>query len=286
MTDKDPLLACLGGRITPAIAIARLLLSGEDVASLRKRIESMRSPSAEWADLERLTQQTMPLERLRRMLDAASVDHAEATNPGAIAEQFDRAVAVSPEASVAMYSLGDGARLHAATQEITAWLRREQLLAPGYDVLDLGCGIGRVAGAVAPYARWILGTEISSGMLQQARVRCAGLENVSLVFTSGMNLATLSDRVFDLVLAVDTFPYFMQAGVAECHMAEIQRVLRPGGNAVVLNLSYRNRPDADRSDAETWARHYGFSLREAGCAPFSTWDALAYVFQRAGNRES
>lgn len=285
MTGEDPLRACLDGRITPAIAIARLLLSGEPVVSLRRRIEAGRSPGPAWADLERLTRQTMRLEALRRMLDAASVDHAEAANVQAIAEQFDRAVAISPEASVALYALGDSARLHAATQEIIAWLRGARLLAPGYDLLDLGCGIGRVAEAVAPHARWVLGIEISPGMLQQARTRCGGLENVSFILTSGVNLAALSDGVFDLVLAVDSFPYLVQAGVAEGHMAELQRVLRPGGNLVVLNLSYRNRPDLDRSDAAIWARRYGFSLREAGHAPFSTWDALAYVFQRTGTGE-
>jgi ubiquinone/menaquinone biosynthesis C-methylase UbiE len=194
---------------------------------------------------------------------------------------FDRAVAASPEASVAMYSLGDGHRLQKATDELVRWLCERQLLAPALEVLDLGCGIGRIAAAVAPSVRWVLGSEISAGMIKQAQARCARVSNISFVMTSGRDLATLANAVFDLVLAVDSFPYLMQAGVAVCHMAEAWRVLRPAGRLVVLNLSYRGCPEADDDDARAWAQRFGFRVLHAETTPFSHWDGSAYVFQRA-----
>ncbi|HEY7579933.1 MAG TPA: class I SAM-dependent methyltransferase [Acetobacteraceae bacterium] len=279
MTGEDPLLACLAGHLAADMAIARLLLAGENADGIRGRVRASRDASAAWTELDRLTQRA-PLERLRRMLDGAGVDHAAAATPDAIAALFDRAVAESPEASVAMYSLGDHARLQVATEEVVDWLRRAGLLGPDLDVLDLGCGIGRVAAGVAGQVRWVLGTEISRGMLQEAQRRCVSANNVSFVMATGQDLAALADATFDLVLAVDSFPYLVQAGVAERHMAEVRRVLRVPGRFVLLNLSYRESRTADRADAERWAQSHGLALRRSGISPFRLWDAVAYVFER------
>jgi SAM-dependent methyltransferase len=279
MTVEDPLRACLAGHLAAELAVARLLLAGESAAGIRERVRASRDASAAWVELDRLSR-CAPLERLRRMIDGAGVDHAAAATPGAIAALFDRAAAESPEASVAIYSLGDRARLQAATDEVVDWLCRTCLLGSGLDVLDLGCGIGRVAAAVAGHVRWVLGTEISRGMLHEARRRCASANNVSFVMTSGQDLAALADATFDLVVAVDSFPYLVQAGVAERHMAEARRVLRPRGRLAVLNLSYRASPAADLADADRWARGHGFILPRSGISPFRLWDAVAYVFER------
>jgi SAM-dependent methyltransferase len=279
MSREDPLTACLAGRIAADVAIARLLLAGEDPGSIRQRVRVACDASAAWAELDRLTQ-AAPLERLRRMLKAASVDHTDAATTATIAAQFDRAVAELPEASVALYSLGDPARLQRATEEVVDWLCRAHLLTPDLDVLDLGCGIGRIAAAVAPHARWVLGTDISQRMLREARARCAGARNVCFVMTSGQSLAELADASFDLILAVDSFPYLVQAGVAERHMSESHRVLRRAGRLVAFNLSYRGSRVADRADAESWATIHGFSLQFGDTSPFQSWDAVAYVFAR------
>jgi SAM-dependent methyltransferase len=275
----DPLADCLSGRITAELAVARLLLAGESAASIRERIRARHDGSATWAELDRLTK-TAPLEQLRRMLDAATVDHAATATTHMIAALFDRAVIESPEASVAVYSLGDPARLQVATQEIVDWFGRMHLIGPDQDVLDLGCGIGRVAAAMAPHVRWVLGSDLSRRMLQQAAARCHEAGNVSFVMNTGQDLAGFADGTFDLVLAVDSFPYLMQAGVAETHVADAHRILRPHGRLVLLNLSYRNDLAADRADAERWARSYGFDLLEAGSSPFRSWDGVAYIFAR------
>ncbi|HET7884191.1 MAG TPA: class I SAM-dependent methyltransferase [Acetobacteraceae bacterium] len=277
MISDDPLAACLNGHITPEVAIARMLLAGEDVDAICRRVDALPRSGAAWAELERLAQSGSLLRRLRQLLDAAGVDHAAPATPAAIAALFDRAVAISPEASVAFYSLGDGARLQSASEEIRDWLHRAGLLALHQDVLDLGCGIGRVASVIAPHARTIVGVDVSQAMLREARQRCTAWPNISFFASSGLDLLALANGSFDLVLAVDSFPYLVQAGVAEVHIAEARRVLRPGGCLVILNLSYRSEKRSDRKAAETWARRYGLRLTHAAVSPFRTWDALAYI---------
>jgi ubiquinone/menaquinone biosynthesis C-methylase UbiE len=280
MTNEDPLLACLRGRITPATAIAHLLLGGEDPAGIYRRVQAAYEPGSTWTELDRLTRQGPDLQRLRAMIDAAGVDHHAPATPVSIAARFDRAVAISPEASVALYSLGDTETLRMATDEIILWLRDQRLLASHIEALDLGCGIGRVACAMAPHVRSVLGIDISAAMVEEARQRCAKRTNVWLSVTTGQDLGMLADGAFDLVLAVDSFPYLLQAGVAERHVAESYRVLRPGGVLVILNLSYRGDLQTDCTDARAWAYRYRFLLSQTGVSPFRLWDATAFVFAR------
>ena len=251
--------------VSPEVALARLLLAGTkpeaiDDPALRALLRTHRRTIA----------------RMRAML--AGMDHAAPADVASIAARFDRAVRLAPEASVAAYSLGDPAILAAATAELVGWLRAEHLVPPGSDVLDLGCGIGRVAAALAPLCRSVLGVDVAAGMIAEARRRHAA-PNLSFATIASDGLAGLPAQGFDLVLAVDVFPYLVQAGVAARHVADAARVLRPGGHLAIFNLSYRG-PEADRADAARWAADQGLGLRLAGAAAFTLWDATAFLLAK------
>lgn len=283
MSEADPVRLCLQGRIAPEVAIARLLLAGESPDAIARRVGDARTSGKNWAALARLlAARGEAFGSLLRMIDAAGIDHAATTTPERIGALFDRAVAASPEASVAFYSLGDAATLAAATDELVQWLSAEHLFAPGMDVLDLGCGIGRVASALAASARSVLGLDVSAGMIAEARLRCGDHANLRFATCAGTDLAAVPDGSVDLLLAVDSFPYLVQAGleVAERHVAEAGRVLRGSGALVILNFSYRGDETADRACASAWARRYGFALTRCGTSPFRLWDGTATVFAR------
>src|SRR5690606_25562017 len=133
--------------------------------------------------------------------------HAAAASAEAgIAESramFDRLVRISPEASVAAYSLGDPALLDAATREVVEWLRGLGLLDGRPRILDLGCGIGRIAQALAPHADGVMGIDVSPGMIEAALERCRGVPGVEFTLTSGHDLGQVAASTFDLVLAID-----------------------------------------------------------------------------------
>ena len=229
------------------------------------------------------------LDRLAAEIAETGGDHSALGQDGEegvarIAAFFDRAVAHSPEAGVALYSLGDPAILAAATAEVVGWLEGTGLLRPDADVLDLGCGFGRVAAALSPRCRSVLGLDVSAGMVAEARRRHAGLRNARFDATPGRDLSALPAGAFDLVLAVDSFPYLVQAGVAEAHVAGAARALRPGGALAALDLSYRGAPDRDRAAAARWAGAHGLVLEAAGATPFALWDGAAFVFRRPGPR--
>lgn len=278
---EGPIADCLAARISPEVALARLLLAGHTAAGIGAALQRHPSSSPHWAAMARLLADRGPaLDALAHEVAATAANHdASGTDGvGRIAAFFDRAVAHSPEAGVALYSLGDPAILARATSEVVAWLDAGGWLHG--DALDLGCGIGRMAAALAPRCAAVLGLDVSAGMVAEAQRRHAGLVNVRFAQTAGDGLDALPGAGFDLVLAVDSFPYIVQAGRAAAHVAGAARVLRPGGALVVLNYSYRGDPQADAADAAALAAEHGLALEQAGTTPFAVWDGVAFVFRR------
>jgi cyclopropane fatty-acyl-phospholipid synthase-like methyltransferase len=199
-----------------------------------------------------------------------------------IRAQFDAAVRLAPEASVALYSLGSGATLDRTTAEIVELLRDCRLLGPGIAVLDIGCGIGRMARALAPHVASITGIDLSPAMIAEAKQRCRTLANAHFSVCDGTDLGQFAGRNFDLVLAVDAFPYLVAAGceIATRHVADAAALLDPQGALVILNYSYRGDLDRDRADLAELAARYGFSVDRNGARDCTLWDGTTFLLRR------
>jgi len=94
----------------------------------------------------------------------------------------------------------------------------------GWDVLDLGCGTGLVGAAIAPFARRLVGVDLSPRMLEKARERGLyhRLEHADLL--SLMEREPASS--YDIIAAADVFIYLGNlAGIVR----EAARLLRAGG---------------------------------------------------------
>ena len=263
---------CLAGRISPEVALARLVLSGLSPAQIAPLLPAASTLAAVFAA------RRGDLATLARMAASAQVDHEGGQTPQAVGRMFDRAVAAAPEASVAAYSLNDPALLARATAELVDWLRSRGLTGPGAAVLDLGCGTGRVAASLASEAVSVLGLDVSPGMVAEAQRRHGHLRRVRFAVTDGQ-APVLPPASLDLVLAVDSFPYLVQAGVADAHAAAAAHALRQGGVLVILNLSYTGDA-ADTRHVHRWAADFGFAVETCGERPFTLWDGSAFVLRR------
>jgi ubiquinone/menaquinone biosynthesis C-methylase UbiE len=214
------------------------------------------------------------------VLDA--VDQAPSDDEGPnltdLAAAFDRAVAISPEASVALFSFGDANRLNATTAEVVEHLRRLKILGKDRRLLDIGCGIGRFEQALAAELAFIVGIDISAKMVAEASRRCAAINNVTILRCSGMSLGEFADESFDAVLAIDSMPYLMQIGIdlTGCCLRDIERVLAPGGDLIVLNFSYRGDLAQDRSDIMRLGSGCGLKLIHCAAGEFSHWDGVSF----------
>ena len=94
------------------------------------------------------------------------------------------------------------------------------------DVLDAGCGTGLCGPLVAPYARRLVGVDLSAPMIAQARARNVYDELVKRELTAYLCESTAA---FDVIVSADTLVYF---GLLEDVVAAAANALRPGGRLI------------------------------------------------------
>lgn len=130
-------------------------------------------------------------------------------------------------------------------------------IAPGEAVLDLGCGTGTLAIAAAKAAGptgSVHGIDPSSELLARAdkKARRAG---VAVTFHTGTGEELpFGDASFDAVLCTLVF-HHLSAQSTHDTIAEIIRVLRPGGRLLVVDIGGKQDPDR-----KTFHGHATFDL--------------------------
>ena len=116
----------------------------------------------------------------------------------------------------------------ASEEEFVARLQ----LTPGTRVLDVACGTGNTAIPAARYGAHVIGVDIATNLLEQARRRAAA-EGVSAEFREGdAEKLDFPDASFDVVISVFGA---MFAPRPERVAAEFLRVTRPGGLVAMGN---------------------------------------------------
>ena len=280
-----PLRACADGEMAPNLALMHLLTEAPDEESARTALNEMNlrsgtDPTARerLATLKSLWGKSPELFSLLK--NVARCAEGGPTSTKDWAHAFDRAAAHSPEASVALYSLGDARLLTQITEELVACMLEWRLFAPAFRVLDLGCGTGRIASAIAPNVQSVVALDCSDKMVQLAKGKTADHRNVCVLRTSGEDLAFFRDGAFDTVLAIDSFPYLVEARMAEQHLNEIARVLNPGGRLLIMNYSYRGDLTRDRADVTAFAQQCGCKILRNGTSDLTLWDGRAFLLRK------
>jgi SAM-dependent methyltransferase len=275
---RTPILACSRGEMSPNLALMHLCIAAQDAASVARAVDA--SGLDQLASLWRSKPGAFDLVKAVISTDSAKASQDESLQ--ACAATFDAAAALSPEASVALYSLGDGELLAAATAEIVAAMQSWGLLANAPVVLEIGCGNGRFLEALSPLVSQAIGLDISSAMISAAKSRCAALPNVQVHQTNGTDLTAAEDASIDLVLAIDSFPYIVRCGAAlvSRHFVEAKRVLRPGGGLLIVNYSYRGNAELDRRDVAENARDAVLAVLWNTAGAFRLWDGVAYLLEK------
>ena len=112
-------------------------------------------------------------------------------------------------------------------------------LEPGMEVLDLACGHGRIANALAERGCRVTGLDATPLFLDRAR-KAAATRGVSVNYVEGdMRNLPWTDRFDRVINWFTAFGYFDDAGNRQV-LAEVSHVLRPGGR-FALEINNRDR---------------------------------------------
>ena len=163
----------------------------------------------------------------------------------------------------------DGDRsLHRALVELT-------VAAPLGDLLDIGCGQGRILKLLASRARRAVGVDINSDArrLARAELLLAGLPNCSLR-KGDMYALPFADSEFDTVILDDVL---RQAREPAAAMNEAARLLKPGGRLLLLSRCDADAVATFESDFASWSRSAGLRLAKPRQIPARRPDWLLAV---------
>ena len=105
-----------------------------------------------------------------------------------------------------------------------------QKIHPGFTILELGCGYGRVLPALAGKSKFVVGIDTSVSSLMLAASLLTGVSNCAV---TGMNAIELGfrDQAFDLVVCIQNGISAFQVDQG-CLIRESIRVTRKGGTAL------------------------------------------------------
>jgi ubiquinone/menaquinone biosynthesis C-methylase UbiE len=111
----------------------------------------------------------------------------------------------------------------------------------GVQVLEVGCGPGHLAVRLAgEHGFEVTGIDLDPAMVQRARANAAASADARATFVVGDAAALpFPDASFDLVVSTMSMHHWAKPAAG---IAEISRVLRPGGRALIWDFRSRRVP--------------------------------------------
>ena len=129
------------------------------------------------------------------------------------------------------------------------------MLPPDRVIADLGCGPGITLSQLAPVAGRVIGVDREHAMLELAEKRNAEFRNIELR-QGRLDALPIKDHEVHLTLAMLVLHHVEDVQAA---IAEMRRVIRPHGQAIVLDMIPHKRSDYAHSMGH---QHLGFARDE------------------------
>jgi ArsR family transcriptional regulator len=133
------------------------------------------------------------------------------------------------------------------------------------DLLDIGCGQGRILKLLASRAQRAVGVDINSDARRMARAELllAGTANTTLR-QGDMVALPFDDGEFDTIILDDVLQY---AAAPSAAIAEAKRLLTPGGRILVLAATSNSNIDELRAQFALWAAEGGLRIASPRAIP-------------------
>jgi ubiquinone/menaquinone biosynthesis C-methylase UbiE/DNA-binding transcriptional ArsR family regulator len=121
-----------------------------------------------------------------------------------------------------------------------------------WTVGDLGCGTGQMTAALAPFVGHVIAVDASAAMLQAARKRLLGFENIELR-RGDLEALPIDDSRLDAATLTLVLHHLAEPQRA---LADVARVLKPRGRLLIVDMLPHDRESYRQQMGHAWL---GFS---------------------------
>lgn len=120
-------------------------------------------------------------------------------------------------------------------------------------MVEIGCGIGRLAPAFSKIFEDYVGVDVSEQMVNTAKENTGDIKNVEFFANNGFDLSMINNESKDFVFEGFVFQHIPQKNIVESYCKEAFRVLKNGGH--FFALFWRDKLNSD--DDKMSHRHKG-----------------------------
>ena len=103
---------------------------------------------------------------------------------------------------------------------------KENKLPSKMNVLEIGCGIGRILIPMKKIFGNVIGIDVSSEMVQLGQKYVESIPNCSIIENNGIDLSEFSDNYFDFCYSFIVFQHIPEKKIVEKYISEVSRVLK------------------------------------------------------------
>jgi ubiquinone/menaquinone biosynthesis C-methylase UbiE/DNA-binding transcriptional ArsR family regulator len=121
-----------------------------------------------------------------------------------------------------------------------------------WTVGDLGCGTGQLTAALAPFVHHVIAVDASAAMLQAAKKRLHGIDNIELR-RGDLEALPIDDGRLDAATLALVLHHLPEPGRA---LADVARVLKPRGRLLIVDMLPHDREGYRQQMGHIWL---GFS---------------------------
>jgi 2-polyprenyl-3-methyl-5-hydroxy-6-metoxy-1,4-benzoquinol methylase len=115
------------------------------------------------------------------------------------------------------------------------------------NVLEIGCGLGRILIPMSKTFGNVFGVDVSDEMINECQKNIKKIPNCKIFKNNGMDLKMFSNEYFDLVYSFIVFQHIPDKSIIYEYFREISRILKPNG-MIRIQLS----GISENKDADTW----------------------------------
>jgi len=132
-----------------------------------------------------------------------------------------------------------------SSKALVAYLLDKSEIAENSNVLDFGCGVGRLSRAFNKQGHTVIGVDVSPRMLHYAKFYCKGC-GIRFELCDGLSCRPVEDDWADVLISYFVFQHMPTRDMVKQNLEDFARVVKSGGLACIQSRATGSVKDLER----------------------------------------